>query len=687
MIPSWDWFERVGYGPISVSRVSTSEYIRITAVIILLLGSFFVATNPSKVNDVIESSIETQSQNEYNIVGLNSDEEWPVLRVSFPGKPFPNSLLADIFDGDLSVQQYFSDISGGETQLSTTIVEDVWDSGSAESHWGEDSENERDTGGDSGGARELARQAILALLHDHDPSQWDLDGDFVVDRLLILHSGQPQEEGGTSSAIWSHFSPFYEPLEIGEYRFEHYTMASVYGGLGVIAHEMLHQMGAVDLYDVHSDSPTKSWYGLGDWDIMASGNWIGNGERPSLPSSSTLELIGALGDNIISPINDSNITLEPIALGGSPIKLPIAPDEFVWITLRSDLGFDSGLPGHGILVEHQDLGFGDIDSNLVNTDPTRPWVKIVEADGDAALLRGTDYGSDGDTFVVGDRFGHTGSQIWDNRGRLVPWTITVTSFSKYDATVEFDYVGDPETTVIIPRSPIVLLPNESIVAEVVSDSNCQVVSDLTVSSNGEMEPASTVFSNKTENDFGDNTVQLLELSGSDSIDGEITGTIGCKGRFMTSISLEWLVVKHRLIPHTLETTIAWDDQTTVSLYPESEGDGPRTYTITVDGPAGRISQSASSGIFYPGDAIILDIDPAGLLEPRMVARGDLVVIDSNNIEQRIPIVLKSNGELPFGPLNWLAVPSNAVTTILFLMALSIATGNRRNQSVEFHSEE
>ena len=46
------------------------------------------------------------------------------------------------------------------------------------------------------------------------------------------------------------------------------------GDLGVLVHEMLHQMGAVDLYDVHSDAPTRNWHGLGDWDVMASGNWV-----------------------------------------------------------------------------------------------------------------------------------------------------------------------------------------------------------------------------------------------------------------------------------------------------------------------------------------------------------------------------------------------------------------------------
>ena len=61
----------------------------------------------------------------------------------------------------------------------------------------------------------------------------------------------------------------------------------------------------------------------------------------------------------------------------------------------------------------------------------------------------------------------------------------------------------------------------------------------------------------------------------------------------------------------------------------------------------------------------------------MIARGELVIIDTNNIEQRIPIVLNSEAEYPLGPLNWLAVPSNAITAVFILLAFSIASGNRK----------
>ena len=635
----------------------------------LLLASSFVYINSGTVNDAISSTVETSSTTESKLVGLEEEEFWPVLRVSFPAKPFPNSLLGGLFEGNNSAEQYISEMSGGNSQLMTTIVGETWASPYLESHWGTDSETERDTGADSGGARELAREAIISTFQNQDISQWDLDGDFIVDRLLILHSGQAQEEGGPSTSIWSHFSSFYEPVVVGEYTFEHYTMASVHGGLGVLVHEMLHQMGAVDLYDVHSDAPTRNWHGLGDWDIMASGNWIDDGSRPTLPSSSTLELIDAI-DPIEPTLNsDGNFSLEPLSNGGSPLKIEIASQEYIWITLRSSIGFDKGLPGHGILVEQQDLNFGDVPSNLVNTDPTKPWVKIVEADGDDALLRAIDYGSAGDVFDVGDRFGHTGKKIWDNHGRLVQWTARVMEITESSAVIEFDFVGDANSTLTVPRNPIVVLNDEPIIADIFTIDKCIVEVDI-ASTGGVVTPP---------HDGNSTRIQLIEITNSSSSKGTIEGSIGCQNRPKNIVSIDWIIVNHRLSTDDIVATVPWDSDSTIALYPESIGSGPRTYSIAIEGAAGRIAEPLTKGTFYPGDAIELRIIPDGLLEPRMIAKGELVILDSDNIEQRIPFQLTAEGDLPFGPLNWLAIPSNAISTVLILMALSIATSNRQNK--------
>ena len=654
-----------------MNKIAPGTIFRLLSVSMLLIASSFVYVNSESINDAISSSVETRDGNESSLVGLADEEFWPVLRVSFPAKPFPNSLLGGLFEGNYSAEQYISEMSGGDSKLKTTIVGETWASPYLESHWGTDSVSERDTGSDSGGVRELAREAIISTFQNQDISQWDLDGDFIVDRLLILHSGQAQEEGGPSTSIWSHFSAFYEPVVVGEYTFEHYTMASVHGGLGVLVHEMLHQMGAVDLYDVHSDAPTRNWHGLGDWDIMASGNWIEDGSRPTLPSSSTLDLIGAIDPIQPSLTSDGNFSLEPLSDGGNPLKIEIAPQEYVWITLRSNTGFDMGLPGHGILVEQQDLNFGDVSSNLVNTDPIKPWVKIVEADGDDALLRARDYGSAGDVFDVGDRFGHTGQKIWDNHGRLVQWTATVIDISDSFATIEFDFIGDANSTVTVPRNPIVVLSDEPIVVDIYSIDECKVVVDISSTGDVVIPP----------HDGNSTRIELIEITNSSSNKGTIEGNIGCKDRPKNTVSIDWIVVNHRLSTDNIVATVPWDSDSTIALYPESLGSGPRTYSITIEGAAGRIAEPLTNGLFYPGDPIELRIAPDGLLEPRMIAKGELVILDSDNIEQRIPFQLTAEGDLPFGPLNWLAIPSNAISTVLILMALSVATGNRQNKKI------
>jgi len=654
-----------------VSKIAPGTIFRLLSVSMLLIASSFVYVNSESINDAISSSVETRDGNESSLVGLANEEFWPVLRVSFPAKPFPNSLLGGLFEGNYSAEQYISEMSGGDSKLKTTIVGETWASPYLESHWGTDSVSERDTGSDSGGVRELAREAIISTFQNQDISQWDLDGDFIVDRLLILHSGQAQEEGGPSTSIWSHFSAFYEPVVVGEYTFEHYTMASVHGGLGVLVHEMLHQMGAVDLYDVHSDAPTRNWHGLGDWDIMASGNWIEDGSRPTLPSSSTLDLIGAIDPIQPSLTSDGNFSLEPLSDGGNPLKIEIAPLEYVWITLRSNTGFDMGLPGHGILVEQQDLNFGDVSSNLVNTDPIKPWVKIVEADGDDALLRARDYGSAGDVFDVGDRFGHTGHKIWDNHGRLVQWTATVIDISDSFATIEFDFIGDANSTLTVPRNPIVVLSDEPIVVDIYSIDECKVVVDISSTGDVVIPP----------HDGNSTRINLIEITNSSSNKGTIDGNIGCKDRPKNTVSIDWIVVNHRLSTDNIVATVPWDSDSTIALYPESLGTGPRTYSITIEGAAGRIAEPLTNGLFYPGDPIELRIAPDGLLEPRMIAKGELVILDSDNIEQRIPFQLTAEGDLPFGPLNWLAIPSNAISTVLILMAFSVATGNRQNKKI------
>ena len=89
-----------------------------------------------------------------------------------------------------------------------------------------------------------------------------------------------------------------------------------------------------------------------------------------------------------------------------------------------------------------------------------------------------DYGDKDDVFTSGDIIGYGGHEIRDNRGRTVPWRITVSSIENESAILNYEYIGDPSITILTPRNPIVLLENESSLASVHSSQDC----DLSVQS-------------------------------------------------------------------------------------------------------------------------------------------------------------------------------------------------------------
>ena len=96
-------------------------------------------------------------------------------------------------------------------------------------------------------------------------------------------------------------------------------------------------------------------------------------------------------------------------------------EEFIWIEYRSNHGYDSNLPGNGLLVLQQDLRAGEIEDNLVNSHPERAWLKVIEADGEQNMVAGNNDGEESDVFKDGETFGSQGITIRNRDGILVDW--------------------------------------------------------------------------------------------------------------------------------------------------------------------------------------------------------------------------------------------------------------------------
>ena len=641
--------------------------LRAVLVVLLLLGALYVHFNSEIVDEWASGQGSNEDENGLSLLGVQNEERWLVLQVKFPNNQYPTSTASEILIGQGSAEEYVEQMTGGTSSLSVTLFDEVWQAPYGVKNWGEDVAGERDHGADGNGAETLLRDVASVQLQGIDLSNWDLNSDGVIDRILILHSAQPQEMNGGTDSLWSHFTGMQEPLEIGDWRIEHFTIASIHSGVGTVVHEMLHQMGALDLYDVHSDLPTSNWNGIGDWGIMASGNWNGNGAIPALPSSSTLDLIGVERGIQVTPI-DSNYTIGGISEAGSYLEIPIAPNEWVRFTLRVDSGFDSDLPGHGVIVEIQDQNNGDARNNLVNTDPDKAWLKIIEADGDAALQRGRDSGVPGDAFSQGDQLGANGMQIRDSRGRLVQWTATIEKIYSNEAVIAFDFPSNPSTVdVLPPRGPLEILGQESVFATVFAEEDCQLAIDVFTSSNSE-GVAPRIISIEQ----GESTIEIATANQMGEGSGYLRGTIGCQGEANWQVDLDWYSIGHRITSEHLTAIIPWDENSQVKLTTSCLGEDSRTYSIAVEGALSRISTVSTSGELQACPDVVLNIVPEGLLTPGMIAEGELVFVDSFGLEQRVPVTLTAqssfNGD---SPLSWLVQPSNAIMVIFILIAISL----------------
>lgn len=647
---------------------------RATAALMVVFFGLIANLYSDVIDDWLSNTIQTQnSSNEEILVGIQENENWLIIPVSFQGDNFDLDKAQSILESEGPASSYIEQISAEQSILNATILDEVWVSSYNINFWGEDSESGRDSGSDGAGVDNLVENAVKDMLSGRDLSPWDFDNNGIVDRLLILHSANPQEISGGSSSIWSHMSGLDNPIKIGKWSINHYTIASTKSGVGTIVHEMLHQMGAFDLYDVHSSLPTSNWNGIGVWGIMASGNWNGNGNIPALPSSSTLELIGIERGILVDPNYGGNFTLSPISDGGNYLNLIIGPGENIKITNRGNYGFDTSLPGHGILVEHQDTNNGDTGSNLVNTDSKNAWLKIIEADGDDALIRNKDSGSGGDVFTDGDIFGNTdtsnGMIIYDNRGRLVSWSASVEYLGNDDYLISITpIINTDKINIITPRQPVELLNQESLFVEVVNSEVCDFKIQI------QTHNGNVINQTVEKLPIGVISVPVMKIDETYPLSGNIIGTMGCDSNFR-QIDLRWHNVGHRIISDSFFLMIDHDKGKTYSILPEYDGDSSRFYNIEIQGAASRIATLEQSQNIIPGDEIEVSVNPDGLLLPGMIARGELVLVDNFGIELRIPVTFEAKSTLNSNVIfSWLAEPGNGLFMISILLAISIISG-------------
>ena len=165
----------------------------------LLVSALFVHMNGDLVDDWASKQVPREQTEPLSLLGIQANEEWLVLQVEFPNSAYSESRARSLLMGVGSAEEYIEEMTAGSSTLSVTLFDEVWEAPQGVKRWGEDVDGERDHGADGNGAETLLREVATDILVDQDLSRWDLNNDGVVDRILILHSSEPQEKGGGAS--------------------------------------------------------------------------------------------------------------------------------------------------------------------------------------------------------------------------------------------------------------------------------------------------------------------------------------------------------------------------------------------------------------------------------------------------------------------------------------------------------
>jgi M6 family metalloprotease-like protein len=252
------------------------------------------------------------------------------------------------------MDQYYREASYGQTWLNAEVIGWYLLDHSL-SYYGRDGRMVDDTNYDGAiDSWKVLRDAVEVA---------DPDVDFAnYDKLMVLHAGFGQESSGNTNDIWS-------VAYIGSLWVRTKDQKSFYGGaivpemedrgasaLGVACHELAHLIGLPDLYS------TKGLRYVGRWGLMDRGLWNGDpaGSSPAHPCAwSSLHLqwtsedkihtatLGSKTDTIVAP-SGSDAPDGQVQL----VKIPLSSDgkEYHLIEVRSHIGFDTALPGEGVIV-------------------------------------------------------------------------------------------------------------------------------------------------------------------------------------------------------------------------------------------------------------------------------------------------------------------------------------------------
>lgn len=296
---------------------------------------------------MVDASFPTTGKRKLLVLLVNfSDTE-----TSYTQQQFDDMMNKEGYGGIGSFRDYYKQQSYGQLDIDVTVTD-----------WIKLPKTKGNYGPD--GAPYIIYDALSIASQTIDLSQFDNDGDGILDGLAVIHQGAGQEMSGKSEDIWSHSSTIYgqtfNGISVRRYTIEPEILAkdNRMATIGVICHEFGHALGAPDFYDTDYSASGGEYCGTGVWDLLGSGAWLGDyGDRPSGINGWQKYIFGW-----VNPVtlDESTVVTDMPAADAEPVAYRMEtglPGDYFYMENRQQTGcFDASLPGHGLVVYHVNEG-------------------------------------------------------------------------------------------------------------------------------------------------------------------------------------------------------------------------------------------------------------------------------------------------------------------------------------------
>lgn len=277
------------------------------------------------------------------------------LPFTYTNQDFVNLVSQDNYNGTGSVKDYYRDNSDGQFIMDIDVAGPytlpntmAWYGGN--NQYGSDQRMPY-----------FVSHAINAADPDVNFADYDNDGNGKVDAIHIIFAGTPESSTLNPNEIWPHRSNVSSEIYKDGKRFGPYSCsaekrnAAAMDGIGTICHEFGHVLGFPDFYDTDYTESGGEAVTPGDWDLMASGSYMNNSATPV--GLSAFErwianwfefdtLTTTSENNYLPAINNTDTTVA--------YYVELSSNEFFVIENRKKTGWDTYLPGEGLVIAHGD---------------------------------------------------------------------------------------------------------------------------------------------------------------------------------------------------------------------------------------------------------------------------------------------------------------------------------------------